>query len=248
MAPRMTVTTRDLRRLVAIGDPGRLSEPGDPLPPSILHDLAQLVPCDDVIYQAHDANRQEVVDYQTMQPPEFEDAESNAWFWTHFWVWESGVPELTGNHNPVITDADISLTPAALDARAEYGRMIHVRYNAMVNLPPHGQISRRILLLRRDGRGFSAREKLLLELIRPHLAELVTAAPHPPPSPALTRRQRDVLRLIGAGFTNGQVARRLGIAEGTVRKHLENAYATLQVTNRVAALDRTRAADLQAAL
>jgi DNA-binding NarL/FixJ family response regulator len=114
--------------------------------------------------------------------------------------------------------------------------------------PAQGQISRRILLLRRDGRCYSAREKLLLELIRPHLAERVTTAPPTPSAPALTRRQRDVLHLVGAGFTNRQVGRRLGIAEGTVRKHLENAYATLQVTNRVAALDRTRAAELQAAV
>jgi DNA-binding CsgD family transcriptional regulator len=229
--------------LVALGDPGRFSEAGDPLPASILDDLAQLVPCDEVIYQVHDAYRQVVLAYQSTRPSEFEDAASDAWFWSHFWVWESGVPELTGNHNQVITDAGISLTPADLDARSEYGRMIHVRWNAMVSLPPQGQISRRILLLRRDGRGFSAREKLLLELVRPHLAELVTAAPPTPASPALTRRERDVLHLVGVGFTNRQVARRLGIAEGTVRKHLENAYATLQVSNRIAALARVAPVD-----
>ncbi len=245
MKPQMTISTRDLRRLVALGDPGRLCEPGDPLPSSILHDLAELVPCDDVIYQVHDAYREEVTVYQGIQPPGYEDPTTDAWFWRTFWVCDSALPELTGNHNQVITDTDAEmwLTPAALDGRAEYGRMINVRYNAMISLPPQGQLSRRIVLLRRDGRGFSTREKLLLELIRPHLAELVAGAPPIPSAPALTRRERDVLHLVGAGFTNRQIGRRLGIAEGTVRKHLENAYAALQVTNRVAALDRLRAAD-----
>jgi len=42
--------------------------------------------------------------------------------------------------------------------------------------------------------------------------------------PRLTPRQKDLLRLLAAGYTNTQIARRLGISEGTVRTHLENIY------------------------
>src|ERR1700755_566098 len=38
-----------------------------------------------------------------------------------------------------------------------------------------------------------------------------------------------LLRLLAAGHTNTQIACRLGISEGTVRTHLENIYARLQV-------------------
>ena len=56
--------------------------------------------------------------------------------------------------------------------------------------------------------------------------------------PRLTPRQKDLLRLVAAGHTNTQIARRLGISEGTVRTHLENIYQRLQVSSRAAAVTR----------
>ena len=47
-----------------------------------------------------------------------------------------------------------------------------------------------------------------------------------------------VPRLIAAGHTNAKIARQLGITEGTVRSHLEDIYARLQVSNRAAAVAR----------
>ena len=47
-----------------------------------------------------------------------------------------------------------------------------------------------------------------------------------------------MLHLVAAGHTNAQIARRLGIAEGTVRTHLENIYERLQVSSRAAAITR----------
>ena len=43
------------------------------------------------------------------------------------------------------------------------------------------------------------------------------------------------MTLVAAGRTNGQIARRLRISEGTVRTHLENIFERLRVTNRAAA-------------
>jgi len=58
------------------------------------------------------------------------------------------------------------------------------------------------------------------------------------PGPKLTTRQRELLYLVAAGHTNGQIARRLGLTEGTVRTHLENIYRLLQVSSRTAAVTR----------
>ena len=54
----------------------------------------------------------------------------------------------------------------------------------------------------------------------------------------LTPRQTDLLRLVADGHTNAQIARRLGLSEGTVRTHLENIYGRLQVSSRTAAVLR----------
>ena len=52
----------------------------------------------------------------------------------------------------------------------------------------------------------------------------------------LTARQRRVLGLLAAGRTNAEIARDLGIAQGTVRKHLEETYRRLGVRNRTEAV------------
>ena len=51
-------------------------------------------------------------------------------------------------------------------------------------------------------------------------------------------QRRELMRLIAAGHTNARIARQLGITEGTVRSHLEDIYARLQVSNRAAAVAR----------
>ncbi|MDW3214972.1 MAG: helix-turn-helix transcriptional regulator [Ilumatobacteraceae bacterium] len=56
----------------------------------------------------------------------------------------------------------------------------------------------------------------------------------------LTRRQTEVaIELVGGG-TNAAIAARLGIAEGTVRKHLEQVYRAVDVTDRASAIARIR--------
>lgn len=51
------------------------------------------------------------------------------------------------------------------------------------------------------------------------------------PSP-LTRRERDVARLVAAGQRNRVIAGTLGISEGTVKMHLHNVYAKLGLESR----------------
>ncbi|MFM9699027.1 response regulator [Streptomyces europaeiscabiei] len=52
---------------------------------------------------------------------------------------------------------------------------------------------------------------------------------------ALTTREREVLTLLGSGLSNGQIARRLHVVEGTVKAHVSSILARLGVDNRAAA-------------
>ncbi len=56
----------------------------------------------------------------------------------------------------------------------------------------------------------------------------------------LTRREHEVVMLVAEGLTNAQVAERLSISPGTVRRHLENVFAKLGVRTRTAAVARLR--------
>ena len=80
---------------------------------------------------------------------------------------------------------------------------------------------------------FSDRERDVALLVRPHLSGAYLRLRQ---RGTLTAREREVLDLVAAGLTNREVARRLDIAPGTVRAHLEHTYAKLGVGTRTAAV------------
>jgi DNA-binding NarL/FixJ family response regulator len=54
--------------------------------------------------------------------------------------------------------------------------------------------------------------------------------------PLLTHRQQEVLRLVGEGLSNAEIAERLFLSESTVKQHLRKAYRLLGVRNRTEAV------------
>jgi DNA-binding NarL/FixJ family response regulator len=64
------------------------------------------------------------------------------------------------------------------------------------------------------------------------------------PFPELTEREHDVLSLLAAGYTNTAIADRLFLSQKTVRNHVSNVFAKLQVTDRGQAIVRAREAGL----
>jgi pimeloyl-ACP methyl ester carboxylesterase/DNA-binding CsgD family transcriptional regulator len=52
------------------------------------------------------------------------------------------------------------------------------------------------------------------------------------PAVALTRRETDVLRLVAAGESNAQIARRLGVSVHTVERHVANLYPKIGARGR----------------
>jgi two-component system, NarL family, nitrate/nitrite response regulator NarL len=49
----------------------------------------------------------------------------------------------------------------------------------------------------------------------------------------LSARESDIARYVAVGMRNAEVARKLGITEGTVKVHLNNIYKKLQIRDRV---------------
>jgi LuxR family maltose regulon positive regulatory protein len=59
-------------------------------------------------------------------------------------------------------------------------------------------------------------------------------------SDALSEREIEVLRLVGAGLPNREIGQRLFISEKTVKKHMNNILRKLEAANRTHAVDRAR--------
>ena len=93
-----------------------------------------------------------------------------------------------------------------------------------------------VLWLVRRTTDFSGRDRALLDLVAPALERVLRERPPPSPPPSLTLQERRVLLHAADGCSNAEIAARLSVAPGTVRKHLENAYRKLGVSNRLAAV------------
>jgi two-component system, NarL family, response regulator LiaR len=57
----------------------------------------------------------------------------------------------------------------------------------------------------------------------------------PPTKDPLTERENEILQLVAQGLTNDQIAERLVVSERTVRTHVSNILAKLQLANRTQA-------------
>ena len=70
-----------------------------------------------------------------------------------------------------------------------------------------------------------------------HEAEASSMAAAPPPDPlgALSPREREIVDLIARGDSNKQIARELGIAETTVKIHVQHLLRKLDLDSRVQA-------------
>ena len=69
-------------------------------------------------------------------------------------------------------------------------------------------------------------------------AQLVSAVTQPEKRDlldSLTGRELDVLRLLGRGLGNAQIAARLAIGEGTVKTHVSNLFGKLNLNDRMQA-------------
>ncbi len=97
----------------------------------------------------------------------------------------------------------------------------------------------RVLTLSRSRPGFSPRDRALVDLLAPHLAQALARAERPAVTPVagvtaevLTAREREVAAQVTRAACDRQIARHLGISPRTVQKHLQQIYRKLGLTSR----------------
>jgi two-component system, NarL family, response regulator LiaR len=89
--------------------------------------------------------------------------------------------------------------------------------------------------LARAVRAAHSGEAVLDPVVAARLVETLAAADGQEPLDRLTPREREVLVLVGRGFSNKRIAKELGIAEKTVKTHVGHVLAKLGVTDRTQA-------------
>jgi len=115
-----------------------------------------------------------------------------------------------------------------------------VGHALVMPLPAPPGSCRRLVFLRCPGSAFGDEERSAAVLLQPHIADALRCQGRHAAARLLTGRQRELLGLVAAGHDNVAIARRLGLSPYTVRKHLENAFSRLDVTNRTAAVATVR--------
>lgn len=104
-------------------------------------------------------------------------------------------------------------------------------------LPAGPGTVRAFFFVRATGRpDFDERDRAVLSVLRLHLGEIRQRWERRHRPPGLTAREIEVLHLLRDGLTNKEIARQLLISQGTVRTHLENIFAKLNVHTRAAAI------------
>jgi DNA-binding CsgD family transcriptional regulator len=260
MSTPVRASDQNLRALAAIVSQDRPDLPDGEglLPPSLLADLMAQIRCEAISVERDDTGLQVLTWLQGSdaggepQVPEDNNCrvpeDLNRVYWTHYWDCQHcSYPARVGDLHSVVKTSDFYSTRQwhSTGMYTDCIRPQGVEHHLMLALPELPAAAAapgryvRLVLHRGPGPDFSERDRALLVLLRPHLHQAcLDAERRRHPVPRLTPRQNDLLHLVAAGHTNTQIARRLGISEGTVRTHLENIYERLNVSSRTAAVIR----------
>lgn len=247
MASSGSARSWDPRALAGMVCEHRSDLPPDGLPLSLLADLKDQIGCDEISFEGFDSSCPQVSFVQAVpRPAGGGDKGRAALHWEHYWDCEPcSYPDRTGDLRTVVTITDFYSARQwhSTGMFADVYRPQGFEHELMLTLParparaPGPGRTLRMFLFRGPGTGFGEGDRALLTLLRPHLCQAYHDAElRRRPAPELTLRQRELLNLLADGLTNTQIARRLGVSEGTVRTHLEHIYRRLQVSSRTAAV------------
>ena len=242
------ITERDFVALHGLLDVDHIDDSGPGMPWQLMANLQGLFHSDYVTFERSNtaaqlslfeqtlSDVQEYVDYSGA------DADAEAEYWKLYWLTDAcNYPDRTGDIVHVtkvsdfVSDREWRTSPMNL----EFG-LPGLSREMSVYFPDEPGHTMRLMLWREDrARDFSERDRLMLTLLRPHLIAAYRTAERRRRAPAaLTPRQVELLQYVAQGYTNTQVARRMGLSEGTVRTHLNHIYERLGVTSRTAAVTR----------
>jgi DNA-binding CsgD family transcriptional regulator len=250
MRAPVTASERDPRPLLGIVADDRGDPPAEGLAWSLLADLTDLIRCDAIAFFGLDSDRRASRFGQDLPA---DDADDEQVFWEHYRDCDScSYPDRSGDVRSVTKLSDFYSARQwhATGMYSDHDRSRGIEHELLLCLPDAGRTAGpgqaagpgrtvRLMLTRGRGPDFSERDRALLALLRPHLQHAyLDAERRRHPTPELTTRQRELMYLVAAGHTNTQIARLLGLSEGTVRTHLANIYGRLQVSSRTAAVTR----------
>ena len=225
-----------LREAAAVEGPTPFTKP-------VLAALRQLVPCDVVAYHErfdHTGARhlRHVGEPHGAVTPEIRAAVLRHWTSDPLTVPRSGARK----YSDFLSRCEYHRLGMYQDA----GKPLGIEYMMSLWLHPNGAGMAR-LEFDRKSTDFHERDRAVLDVLRPHLAQFRMNAARrrratQSPVEHLTPREREILDLVSDGRQNAEIARVLWISPGTVRKHLENAYGKLGVHTRTAAVAAVRRA------
>jgi DNA-binding CsgD family transcriptional regulator len=246
MVAPVTVGETDWRTLLGIVACEREDLPPYGLPLSLLTDLTGQIRCDAMLFVGHDSGQQAQWFCQEFPADNADPPDWQQMYWEQFWNCQACCyPDRSGDLRNVTKLSDFYSARQWHSTGMYSDCFVGIEHELMMVLssepgPATGPgRTVRLLFFRGPGSDFAERDRALLALLRPHLHQAyLHAERRRRPSPALTPRHWELLRLVAAGHTNAQIGRRLGVTEGTVRKHLENIFGRLQVSSRTAAVTR----------
>jgi DNA-binding CsgD family transcriptional regulator len=234
-----SVKDRDLRGLLGVIDAARSTKVAAGLPPAVYDRVRALLACDLVSFVDFDSARQMTFVFQgTTDDGEDDDLGDETAFWAHYWDCLScSYADRSGDDRSVTMLSDF-YTPQQWHNTGMYADYLAgVEHEVKLCISAPAGRSRRLIFFRGRGADFDGRDRLVLSLLRPHLNELYQEFERARrPVPVLTTRQWELLHLVASGRTNAEIARELVVSKDTVRKHMENIFARLDVTNRTAAI------------
>jgi DNA-binding CsgD family transcriptional regulator len=239
----MTGFTLDARQTSLLDDiVAATKEPSDDaLPWTVLELVKELLYADEVswmgfdtllphVFLAQGVSETQGRGYDSETPSQALD---NPFWWT-YWDLPCSYPDRTGDYNSTTKGTDFESAREVRNRTGERRPAAH-----LIAVLPGRTPGRhyRLSAWRYVARDFDERDRFLLTLLRPHLAHAYWASVQRKREPVvLTRRQLEIMRMVQEGWTNLQIAHRAGLAEGTVRTHLNNVYTRLGVTSRSAAV------------
>jgi len=170
--------------------------------------------------------------------------DEHAEFWEYFW------PTISCSYTERIPRLrhQVTITEDFYSARQWHSAGLYTDYlgpdgidtSLIIPLPGPPGIARRLVFSRGPGPSFTSQHRSAAALLQPHISDALRLHARRAATRSLTTRQQQLLQLVAAGHHNRAIARQLGLSPGTVRKHLENIFARLDVASRTEAIAKTR--------
>ena len=244
MVERRSSDEATLRTVVDLIDRAAATDdPGPVLPWSVIDDLARLIPAEELtiadlsLVDESRVIQQGVIGLteRCIDGPEADDPAEREVFWRYFKsFWAGGLPSRAGE---VRRWSDRYSGPEGRrePLLAEFFHPRGMTHALTLGFPTAAGHELNLLFFRFGGQDFTDRDKDLLRLLRPHVAEIL-AAGNRRRMGRLTPREWQVLELAAAGHSNADIAAVLCASVATVRKHMEHIFDRAGVRTRTAAV------------